>query len=110
MLKLASELESDLQETMDWDRMWLVDFNAGKSQLVWFDQCKNTGTIGVKTDGSVLEGKSSFKMLGWLSHLHWIGPLALSLLLKLPPRKLKPWSVVWSSFNWGCSVPFFSIL
>ena len=36
-LELASELESDLQDTVDWGRMWLVDFNAGKTQLVSFD-------------------------------------------------------------------------
>ena len=30
-LELASELESDLWDTMDWDRKWLFDFNAGKN-------------------------------------------------------------------------------
>ena len=29
-LELASELESDLQDTVDWGRKWLVDFVAGK--------------------------------------------------------------------------------
>ena len=33
-LELASELESNLQDTMDWGKTWLVDFNAGKTQLV----------------------------------------------------------------------------
>ena len=33
-LELVSELESDLQNTVDWDKKWLVDFNAGKAQLV----------------------------------------------------------------------------
>ena len=63
-LELASELESDLQGTVDWGRKWLVDFNAGKSQLITFDQSNNTGAIDVKMDGSVLDEKSSFKMLG----------------------------------------------
>ena len=36
-LKLASELQSDLGDTVDLGRMWLVDFNAGKTQLVSFD-------------------------------------------------------------------------
>ena len=63
-LELASELESDLRDTVDWGRKWLVDFNAEKSQLVSFDWSKNTGAIDVKMDGSVLEEKSSFKMLG----------------------------------------------
>ena len=62
-LELASELESVLQDTVDWDRKWLVDFNARKTQLVLFDQSKNTGAIDVKIDGAVLEEKSSFKML-----------------------------------------------
>ena len=35
-LELVSELESDLQDTVDWGKKWLVDFNAGKTQLVWF--------------------------------------------------------------------------
>ena len=33
-LELASELESDLQDMVDWCKKWLVDFNAGKTQLV----------------------------------------------------------------------------
>ena len=70
---MASELESDLQDTLDWGRRWLVDFNAGKTQLVSFDRSKNTGAIDVKMDGSVLEEKTSFKMLGlnFSSKLDW---------------------------------------
>ena len=30
-LELASELESDLGDTVDWGRKWLVDINAGKT-------------------------------------------------------------------------------
>ena len=78
-LELASELESDLQDTVDWGRKWLVDFNAGKTQLVSFDRSNNTGAIDVKMDGSVLEEKSSLKMLG-LTNLtlpNWIGALSL---------------------------------
>ena len=72
-LELASELESDLRDTVDWGRKWLVDFNAGKTQLVSFDRSKNTGAIDVKMDGSVLEDKTSFKMLGltFSSKLDW---------------------------------------
>ena len=72
-LELASELESDLRDTVDWGRKWLFDFNAGKTQLVLFDQSKNTGAIDVKMDGSVLEEKTSFKMLGltFSSKLYW---------------------------------------
>ena len=72
-LELASELESDLRDTVDWRKKWLVDFNAGKTQLVSFDRSKNTGAIDVKMDGSVLEEKISFKMLGltFSSKLDW---------------------------------------
>ena len=56
--ELASELESDLRDTRDCGKEWLVDFNAGKTQLVSFDQSNNNGSIDVKMDGSVLEGKS----------------------------------------------------
>ena len=49
---------------MDSGKKWLVDFNAGKTQLVLFDRSNNNGSTDVKMDGSVLEEKSSFKMLG----------------------------------------------
>ena len=54
-LDLAIELESDIT---------LVDFNAGKTQLVLFGQSNNSGAIDVKTDGSFLDEKSFFKMSG----------------------------------------------
>ena len=59
-LELDSELESDLRDTMDWGKKWLVDFNAGKTQLVSFDRSDNTGAIDVKMDASVLVEKLSF--------------------------------------------------
>ena len=70
---MASELESDLRDTVNWGRKWLADFNAGKTQLVSLDRSKNTGAIDVKMDGSVLEEKTSFKMLGltFSSKLDW---------------------------------------
>ena len=49
---------------MDWGKKWLVDFNAGKNQLVLFDQFNNNGSIDVKMYGSVLEERLSFKLLG----------------------------------------------
>ena len=60
---------------MDWGKKWLVGFKAGKTQMVLSDRSKNTGSIDVKMDGSVLEEKSSLKVL-WLtfsSNLDW-GP------------------------------------
>ena len=45
--ELASEFESDLRDTVDWVKNWLVDFNAGKTQLVSFDRSNNNGSIDV---------------------------------------------------------------
>ena len=72
-LELASEPDSDLRDTVDWGRMWLVDINAGKTQMVSFDRSNNTGATDVKIDGSVLEQKLSFEMLGltFSSKLNW---------------------------------------
>ena len=57
---------------MDWGRKWLFDFNARKTRLVSFEWSNNTGSIDVKMDGSVLEKKSSFKMMGLTSSkLDW---------------------------------------
>ena len=85
-LELASELESDLRDTVDWGRKWPVDFNAGKTQLVSFDQSNNTGTM----DGSVLEEKSSLKMLGltFSTKLDWVSYIIS--IAKTPPKKLEP--------------------
>ena len=89
-LELASELESNLQDSVDWGKKWLVDFNAGKTLLVSFVRSNNTGCIDVKMVGSVLEEKSSFKMLGltFSSKLDR-GSFIISI-AKLPPRKLEP--------------------
>ena len=75
---MASELESDLQDTVDWGRKWLVDFNAGETQLVSLDWSDNTGAIDVKMNGSVvLEtnhllrcwGTSFSSKLDWSSYI-----------------------------------------
>ena len=62
-----------IYKTLDWGRKWLVDFCAGKTQLVLFVRSNNTGAIDLKIDGSVLDEKSSFKMLGltFSSKLDW---------------------------------------
>ena len=62
-----------IYETLDWDKKWLVDFNAGKTQLVLFDRSNSNGSIDVKNDVSVLEEKSYFKMLRltFSSKLDW---------------------------------------
>ena len=70
---MTSELESGLRDTVNWVRMWLAHFNAGRTQLVSFDQCNNTGAIDVKMDRFVLEEKLCFKMLGltFSSEMDW---------------------------------------
>ena len=62
-----------IYETLDWDKKWLVDFNAGKTQLVLFDRSNSNGSIDVKNDLSVLDEKSYFKMLRltFSSKLDW---------------------------------------
>ena len=42
---------------MDWDRKRLVDFNAGKNQLVLFDWSINSPAIDAKMDRFVFEEK-----------------------------------------------------
>ena len=64
---------------MDLGRKWLVGFNAGESQLVLLEQSYNTGATDVKMAGLVPEQKSSCRL---------DSALTLSLLLKLPPRKM----------------------
>ena len=41
-LELASELESDLWDIVDWGKNCLVDFSARKTQLVLFEWSNNT--------------------------------------------------------------------
>ena len=72
-LELASELETDQRDMVDLGKKWLVDFNAGKTQLVSSDRSNNNSSIDVKMGGSILDEKSSFKMLGltFSSKLDW---------------------------------------
>ena len=44
-LELAAESEFDLQDNVSWGRKWLVDFNAGKTQLVLFDHSDITALL-----------------------------------------------------------------
>ena len=68
---MTSEFESDLQDTVDWGRKWLVDYYFGKTKLVSFECFSNSGAIDSKRDGSVLEEKLPFKMLSFFSKLDW---------------------------------------
>ena len=80
-LELASKLDSDLRDTVDQGKKWLVSFIAEKTWLVSFDWFNSNGSTDVKMDGSVLEGKSSCKMLGlaFSSKLDWGSYIILTL-------------------------------
>ena len=95
---MASKVEYDLWDTVDWDMKWLVNFITGKTRLVSSDQFNDTVAIDVKRDRSVLEENYLLRCWGWLFLLNWIGALKLFLLLKLLPRKLEPWFILWSKF------------
>ena len=77
-LELTSEIEFDQQNTVDWGRMWLVGFNAGKAQLISFDVSNNFGANDVRMDESVLTKNYLLRFWDCLSFLDWIGALTLS--------------------------------
>ena len=62
LLELPSKLESDLQDLVDWGRKWPVDFIAGKTQVLSFDQANNTNAIDVKMVKKMLELAFSSKL------------------------------------------------
>ena len=78
--ELAFGLESDLQDSADWGRNLLADFNAGKTQLVSFQWSSNSGAIDMKMDGSVFKKKYLLRYWDRLSLVNWIGVLTLSFL------------------------------
>ena len=89
-----------------WTWIWTWT-GAGSSFLIsmleklnWF---RLTGLLTLvllmwKWMGLFFRKNHSLRCWGWLSLLNWIGALTLSLLLKLPPRKLESWFVLWSFF------------
>ena len=92
----GNELKWPLNLNLIYETLWTWASGLLKTLLisvlgkpVSFDWSNDIGAIDVKMDGSVLEEKSSFKMLGltFSSKLDWV--LTLSLLLKLHPRKLE---------------------
>ena len=62
---------------------------VGKTHLALSNLFNNSGAIYVKMSASLLEEKSSFKMMELFFSSNWIGVLTLLQLLKLPPRKLE---------------------
>ena len=63
-LELTSELKSDRLDTVDWGKKRLVDFDDGKNNIYFFNWSKNSVAFDVEMDGSILEEKSFFKILG----------------------------------------------
>ena len=68
---------------------------GGASTVCWF-----TGGLVRKRTAVFLRGVDAhmFKILRVDFLLDWIGAPILSLLLKLPPRKLEPWFILWRFF------------
>ena len=73
---------------MDWGKKWLVHFNAGKTQLVSFDQSNKYSSIDLKMDGSVLEEKSSFKVLGLTFSSKFDGGSCIICIAKTSSKKI----------------------
>ena len=78
----------------------VILFSGRKTQLVSIERLNNCGAIDVKMLMSIVDVKSSFKMLGVpFSYKSDWDAYIVSILLKLPPRKLKPWLALWSFFH-----------
>ena len=109
-LELASELESDLRDTVDWGKKWLADFNAGKTQLVLFDWSNNNGSIGVKMDGSVHEEKSSLSDIISIAKTasKKIRALICSMMFLSPKVSCLPYTHVWNTVVTSGLVPLFA--
>ena len=105
-----------------YETLWigLADFNAGKTQVVSFDQSNNNGSRMWKWMGLFLRKKSSFKMLGlsFASKLDWgsyiisvaktaskkIGALIHSMKFVSPEVNL-PYAHVWNTVVTSGLVP-----
>ena len=72
--------------------------NLVLEKLHWFRLTGQTTLVLLmwKWNGLFLRKTHLLRCWGRLSLLNWIGALTLSLLLKLPPRKLEPWFILWS--------------
>ena len=92
-----------------------------ETQLVSFDQSNNPGSVDLKMDGSVLKGKTSFKMLrfSFSSILYWdsyivsiaitapekIGGLIGSIISLSPEVSLYLYkSTIWPSMEYCCHI------
>ena len=90
---MASELESDLWDTVDWDKKWLVDFNAGKIQLVSIDRSNHSGAIDVSSKLHlgpyiISIAKTASKKIGAL--IHYMKFLSPEVALYLYKSNIRP--------------------
>ena len=94
----ASELwrQSELPAELESDQRDIVDWSAGKSELVILDFLNNSSAILMWMHRSVCDAKPSCWDHPFL--LNWIRDLTLLLLLKCPLIELEPWFVLWSFF------------
>ena len=98
---MANELESGLLNTLDWGRKWLVHFNAGKTQLILFDNAlmwKWLPLFSRRCRDCILRCRDCLSLINWIN-------FTLSQLLKLPQKHLQPWFVLWIFFF--SEVPFY---
>ena len=103
-LIFGNNLNRLLNLNLIYETLW---FRAGSGllisvleKLIWF--CL-TGLITLvllmwKWMGLFLRKNHLLRWWHWLFLLNWIGAVTLSLLLKVPLRKLEPWLVLWSFF------------
>ena len=63
-LEMATELESDLWDIVNWGRKWLVDFNTGKTQLISFELFNDTRCYWCENGWFCSGVKTIFNMLG----------------------------------------------
>ena len=85
----TSELQSDLRDTADRSRKWLVDFN--NLSLFLLISLVALVLLMWKCMDLLLRNNLCLRCWDCLSLINWIGVLTLSSWLKLPPRKLEPW-------------------
>ena len=85
---MASELTSDLGDTVGWDREWLVDVNTEKLQLVLFDLSNNFDTFMRK--GLSLSQTKSGLLRCWdcFSVSNWIGGSCNVVIAKITSEKI----------------------
>ena len=78
-------------------RKWIVDFSAGKAQLISIDQPSNMILLMLNWMCQSQMKNHPLKSWDCLSLLNWIGTFALSLLLKHPK---KPGANLTLKFHW----------